>query len=128
MSAITRDSFNDIEAQLKVLKDRKKATVVRLALAREQGDLKENADYHSAKEELSLITWRLDELNSYLANSTIIDKIIDDGTIRLGTIFSLQDSDNLIEIFKLSGTKDSGQNNISVESPMGLALLGKKTE
>lgn len=117
---LTKSGLADLKKELAVLIDNKRSKLVaRLANAREQGDLSENADYQSAKEELEMLDGRIDELTEIIKNATITEEKNTKITVRL----------NGREIvFHIVGEweADPSSKKISDKSPLGMALLGKK--
>lgn len=124
---ITQAGFNQLQADLaNLVNDKRPALVTRLSNARSQGDLSENSDYISAKEELAFMDGQISELEDVLRLSkvtipTATDKV-DFGhaiTVRVG---------NKQTVFTLVGEWESNPSlkKISVTSPLGKAMLGKK--
>lgn len=99
----------------------------------ELGDLSENAEYTSAKEKQVLIENKIALLNERLSNADVIDlkTLVNDGTVKFGMTVTLVDEDTerkvkyqLVSEFE----SDIDKNKLSVESPLGRALLGKKVD
>jgi transcription elongation factor GreA len=99
-----------------------------IAEARERGDLKENAEYHAAREKLGFTNGQIAELKSKLARSVVVDDSnIDKDRVAFGACVDLEDlSDNSNEEWFLvgEGEDDPLENKILTSSPMGQALLG----
>jgi len=99
-------------------------------IAREHGDLKENAEYHSAKEKQALMDKKIAELNELLTNSQIIDpSAVDHDRVSFGSSVTLLDLDTEVEEnFTIVGTfeADIDKNLISYNSPLAKAILGKE--
>ena len=101
----------------------------KVATAREHGDLKENAEYHAAREELSMIEYKIHELQGRLSRARIIneDDIATD-KVYIFTTVKLKDLkfDDILD-YKLVSASEANykENKISVDSPMGRALIGK---
>jgi transcription elongation factor GreA len=98
--------------------------------AREHGDLKENAEYHAAKERQGHIEGRILELKDKLARAEVIDcsKVSKEKAV-FGTVVSLLDMENEEEVsYQLLGPEESDvkSGSISVLSPLGRSILGKK--
>lgn len=101
----------------------------RIKQARELGDLSENAEYQTAREEQDRLEARIGELEHVLQNLQIIKKPRADGQIRLGSTVKLQATRGKNEqVFQIVGTLEADPLNgkISDESPIGKALMGKK--
>jgi transcription elongation factor GreA len=102
----------------------------KVATAREQGDLKENAEYHAAREELSLLETKIKQLEDRIGRARVIkqEDIPDDAVYILTTVV-LKDLDRHEKIeYKLVSAAEVNisENKISVASPVGRALIGKK--
>lgn len=114
--------------QLKTL-DRPKV-IEAIATAREHGDLKENAEYHAAREQQSFIEGRIQEIEGKLSNAEIIDvaKLDTNGRIVFGATVDLADEENGNEItYQIVGEDEADIKAclISVTSPIARALIGK---
>ena len=98
--------------------------------AREKGDLRENAEYHSAREEMSMTNARVAELKNKLANAMVVDASqIDTSRVAFSARIDLQDlKTKQTETWELvgEGQDDPLDNKILTSSPMGSALLGRK--
>ena len=102
-----------------------------IAEARAHGDLKENAEYHAAREQQSFTEGRIKELETKLANCQIIDvtKLNANGRIVFGATVDLTDADTGDEVtYQIVGEDEADikQGMISVTSPIARALIGKK--
>lgn len=101
-----------------------------IAEAREHGDLKENAEYHAAREQQSFNEGRIKEIESKLADAQIIDisRITPSGKVIFGTTVTLIDADNGQETrYKIVGEDEADlkAGKISVMSPIARAIIGK---
>lgn len=95
--------------------------------AREKGDLKENAEYHSARERLGMLEGDISELRSRLAHAVVVDESkIDHSRVAFGATVTLIDEDGDSEEWQLvgQGEDDPLDNKILTTSPMGTALVG----
>ena len=104
--------------------------VAAIAEARAHGDLKENAEYHAAKEQQGHIEGRVLEINNIIATANVIDvkKFENDGKIIFGSTVTLKDLENdNKKSFKIVGKDeaDISKNLIYFKSPIGKALIGK---
>jgi len=101
-----------------------------IADAREKGDLRENAEYHAAREELSMLNARIGDLKSKLSQAVVVDESqIDTKRVAFGAKVTMVDlKDKSVEEWQLvgDGEDDALENRILTSSPMGKALLGKK--
>lgn len=126
---LTQVGFDALQAELAELTNVKRpALVARLARARDEGDLSENADYSSAKEELEFLDGRIDELEQVIQTASIVsDKKSGSSTVRVGTKVTVNVSGSE-HIFEVVGEweADPMKKKISPESPLGQALVGKK--
>ncbi len=94
-----------------------------------QGDLKENADYHDAKERQGFIEGRIAELEATLRRAVIIEKATADGVVQIGntvTIREVGEDDDETYMIVGSAEANAAEGKISNASPIGRALLGKK--
>jgi len=129
---MTHEGLLALEEELQNLKVvRRKEVAAKIKEAREQGDLSENAEYDAAKEEQASIESRIDEIEKILKNAEVFDdETTEAGTINIGCTIKIKDlEDGEIEEYKLVGSTESNslKGKISNESPVGRALVGKKT-
>jgi len=129
---MTVEGAEKLRAELKHLKSEARPRVIQaIADAREHGDLKENAEYHAAREQQSFIEGRIKELEGALSNCQIIDvtQLNPGGKIVFGTTVVLSDEATGDEVtYQIVGDleADIKQNKISVSSPIARALIGKE--
>ncbi|MDT2071499.1 MAG: transcription elongation factor GreA, partial [Planktomarina sp.] len=91
---LTRSGAVQLEAEMKTLKSVERPTIIKaIAEARELGDLKENAEYHSAREKQGFIEGRIKELESILGRADIIDPAKLSGSVKFGATVTLVDED-----------------------------------
>lgn len=123
-----------LKEELKDLKMvRRPAVIDAIATAREHGDLKENAEYHAAREEQGFIEGRIKQLESAISNSQIIDvtKLPNQGRVVFGCTVDLIDAETEEEVtYQIVGDieADISQNRIAISSPIARALIGKEVE
>ncbi|MBD1150591.1 transcription elongation factor GreA [Pelagibacterales bacterium SAG-MED29] len=128
---ITVTGLKDLKSELEDLKNIQRPKVVEaIAEARSHGDLKENAEYHAAKEQQALIESRVITINDLIARANVIDvtKIDNDGKVIFGSTVKVQDLESKKKIsYKLVGQDeaDISKNLIFYKSPIGKALIGK---
>ena len=128
---ITVNGLNKIKDELKVLKEKKRPQIVAaISEARSHGDLKENAEYHAAKEQQSLNEGRIQEIEYIIARANIIDvtKINNDGKVIFGSTVYLENLDTNEKInYKIVGRDEADLEKklIFFQSPIGKALIGK---
>jgi transcription elongation factor GreA len=125
---LTKSGLEELKKELAELLDVKRPKLVeRLSNARQQGDLSENSDYQSAKEELEFLDGRIDELDAVVKTAIVVgDSKVSDG-VAVGTKVTVKIKDKEI-IFDIVGEWEADPVNkkISDGSPLGLALVGKK--
>jgi transcription elongation factor GreA len=127
---LTKEGLDELRQEYdELVKVRRPQVVSRVSAARDMGDLSENAEYSAAREELSFIDGRIDELDELLKQVVIIE---DSGkgnaqSVELGCEVTVQ-IDGKNEVYKVVGEfeADPLEKKISHESPLGKALLGKK--
>ncbi|NRA59739.1 MAG: transcription elongation factor GreA [Psychrobium sp.] len=107
--------------------------VADIALAREHGDLKENAEYHAAREEQGFCEGRIQEIEGKLSNAQVIDvtKIPNKGKVIFGSTVTAIDLDTDKEVtYHIVGEDEADikQNRISLGSPIARAFIGKSLE
>ncbi|MBO5926040.1 MAG: transcription elongation factor GreA [Clostridia bacterium] len=126
---LTEEGKKELEQRLKELKNELiPAVVQRIKTAREQGDLSENAEYHSAKDEQGKLEGEALEIENKLKHSEVV-VLKDTGLVQLGTRLIYLDVEENEEFeFTIVGTAEADFNRgkVSIESPVGQALKGKK--
>ena len=128
---ITVNGLQNLKSELENLKNVQRPKIVEaIAEARSHGDLKENAEYHAAKEQQALIESRVIYINDLIARANVIDvtKIHNEGKVIFGSTVKVQDLDSNKEIsYKLVGQDeaDISKNLIFYKSPIGKALISK---
>ena len=128
---ITLDGLNKLKKELIFLKEKKRPEIVEaISEARSHGDLKENAEYHAAKEEQSHNEGRITEINDVIARANVIDvtKINNDGKVIFGSTVYLENLDTGEKInYKIVGKDEADlkQKLIFFQSPIGRGLIGK---
>ncbi|VAX76635.1 transcription elongation factor GreA [Buchnera aphidicola] len=129
---MTLRGFNKLKSELKKLKNKTRPSIVQaIASARQLGDLKENAEYHAAREEQGFCENRICEIEKKLLYAQIIDvtKIPFKGVVIFGsTVTILQICTNNIFVYTIVGDDEANckEFSISIHSPMSRALIGKK--
>ena len=128
---ITVKGLENLKSELENLKNVQRPKVVAaIAEARSPGDLKENAEYHAAKEQQGLIEGRVLTINDLIARANVIDvtKIDNEGKVIFGSTVKVQDLEINKEIsYRLTGQDEADikKNLIFYKSPIGKALIGK---
>lgn len=128
---LTSEGYLELETELNYLKTDKRNEVLNsLKEARALGDLSENAEYDSAREEQAKLEARIKEVEYILEHATIIDDAqTEKDKVTIGSTVSLQyDSDDEVEEYRIVGSQEADpfNNKISNESPIAMAILGKK--
>ena len=131
---ITVNGLQNLKKELEDLKNIQRPKIVEsIAEARSHGDLKENAEYHAAKEQQALIESRVIAINDLIARANVIDvtKIENNGKVIFGSTVKLQDLETDKQItYKLVGQDEANikLNLIFFKSPIGKALIGKNKD
>ena len=127
---LTEEGLQSIKEELEFLKSEKREEISqKLEAAIAQGDLKENADYHAAKEEQAFIEGRIRDLEDSLRRAEIIESDGRTDKVRVGsTVTVLEEAVGEPETYNIVGPHEADPANgrISNESPFGQALLGAK--
>ena len=128
---ITLNGLQNLKNELEDLKNVQRPKIVEaIAEARSHGDLKENAEYHAAKEQQAVIESRVIAINDLIARANVIDvtKIDNNGKVIFGSTVKVQDLDNNKNIcYRIVGQDEADikKNLIFFKSPIGKALIGK---
>lgn len=124
---LTQDGVDELKSEHTELIAQRPQVADRIKHARELGDLSENAEYQTAREEQDRLEARISELEHVLQNAKIIKKPKNDGQVRLGSSVILKDGGKPLH-YQVVGTMEANPaaGKISDESPIGQALLGKK--
>ena len=128
---ITIKGLEKIKDELIFLKEKKRPEIVAaISEARSHGDLKENAEYHAAKEQQSHNEGRIQEIESIIARANVIDvtKLNNDGKVIFGSTVFLQNLDTNEKIdYKIVGKDEADlkQKLLYFKSPIGKGLIGK---
>ena len=128
---ITVNGLQDLKSELEDLKNVQRPKIVEaIAEARSHCDLKENAEYHAAKEQQGLIEGRVVAINDIIARANVIDvtKIENDGKVIFGSTVEVQDLETNKKIsYRLVGQDEADikKNLVFFRSPIGKAFIGK---
>jgi transcription elongation factor GreA len=131
---LTVKGAEKLRAELDELKSVVRPRIIAaIASAREHGDLKENAEYHAAREQQSFAEGRIAEIEAKLANAQVIDvtKLDPNGKVVFGATVQIEDLDSgKITIYQIVGEDEANikENRISIGSPIARALIGKEVE
>ncbi|MCE0504465.1 MULTISPECIES: transcription elongation factor GreA [unclassified Roseivivax] len=126
---MTRAGYTALERELKTLKSEERPAIIQaIAEARELGDLKENAEYHSAREKQGFIEGRIKELESILGLAEVIDPKTLSGAVKFGATVKVVDEDTEEEkVWQIVGEHEANieKGLLNVKSPIARALIGK---
>jgi transcription elongation factor GreA len=127
---MTSEGLVNLEDELRHLKNTARPEVIRaIALAREHGDLSENAEYHAARDRQSFIEGRVGELEDKIARAEVIDvSKLSGKTVKFGAKVSLIDEDTEEKlIYQIVGQDEADvkQGRLAITSPLARALIGK---
>jgi transcription elongation factor GreA len=127
---MTPEGHAALVAELNALKAERPKISQEIGIAREHGDLRENAEYHAAKEKQGLCEARIAEIEDKLARAEVIDpSTLGGGKVKFGAFVELEDMDNgTVVTYRLVGPDESDlkQGKISITSPVARALVGKE--
>lgn len=126
---LTKAKFDELSKELVQLKTARRQEVAQaLEYARSLGDLSENAEYHQAREEQALVEDRIASLESTLKNAEIVKEKHGD-SVELGSVVVVAKNANGNQKFTIVGSDeaDMEKSKISNTSPLGVALMGKRT-
>ena len=128
---ITIEGLEKLKTELIFLKEKKRPEIIAaIAEARSHGDLKENAEYHAAKEQQSHSEGRIEEINDIIARANVIDitKLTNEGKVIFGSTVYLENIDTKEKIkYKIVGKDEADLKKklIYFQSPIGKGLIGK---
>ena len=129
---ITLNGLNKLKEELVFLKEKKRPEIVSaISEARSHGDLKENAEYHAAKEEQSHNEGRITEINDIIARANVIDvtKLINEGKVIFGSTVTIKDLESKEKkTYQIVGDAEADieRNTISFTTPIARSLIKKE--
>ena len=128
---ILRDTYRALEAEMKVIDKKKRETSARIKEAADHGDLKENAEYHAAREEQSLIVYKKQLMQSHAPFQIIENSEIETDSVGFGNkvIISEEGKDDPEDYYMLGPIEfdlDLYPLIVTYHSPFGQAIVGKK--
>ena len=127
---LTKEGLEELTRELQELTNVKLPQVIdRVAKAREYGDLSENSEYHSARDEQQLVEARIEEIQNILSNAKMVKATKSNDKVGIGSVVTIAQEGKKGEFeVTIVGEFEStpGQTKISSVSPMGKALVGKK--
>ncbi len=125
---LTQEKFDEFTKELIELKGkRRKEIAEQLEYAKALGDLSENAEYHEAREMQGNIEDRISHLETLLKNAQIVSDHQNHTAVNIGSVVTVE-KDSKISTYTIVGSEESNvtANKISIRSPFGQAILGKK--
>jgi len=125
---LTKDGFENLQKELKdLIENKKPAAVDRLSIARAMGDLSENSEYTAAKEDLSFVEGRVQEVEEILKTAEVVTNHTGNHTVDVGVAVTVE-ADGKQDRFHIVGEYEADPMNkkLSHTSPIGKALIGKK--
>ena len=126
---MTLKGAEKIKKQLEMLKKQRPEIVTAIAEARAHGDLKENAEYHAAKDQQGMVEAKIRDLEAKITNARIVDvtKIPNEGKVIFGSTVTLLDENDKEVTYKIVGEDEADIkiNLLSVMSPLARSLIGK---
>src|SRR6476620_10846015 len=127
---ITAEGLAELQAELAALEgDGRREIAERIKTAREWGDLKENSEYHDAKNEQAMLERRITILTARLRNAEVVREAAPSGVVGVGSTIELRDHDSDRRLtYRLAGATeaDLADGRLSVESPLAQAAMGRK--
>jgi transcription elongation factor GreA len=127
---LTPEGYENLKQELDYLRgDRRREVAERIRVAREFGDIAENAEYDDAKNEQAMLEHKIAQLEERLANARLIDSSIDTSVVSVGSRVRLRDLDlkETVE-YHIVGSAEANpaEQKLSNESPVGKAIIGRK--
>ena len=125
---ITAEGLEALEAELAELEgDGRRAIAERIKTAREWGDLKENSEYHDAKNEQAHLETKIARLREKIADAVVVAEPPGGGVVGLGSTVVVRDADGSEQSWQIVSSHDASPRDgrLSAESPMAVALLGR---
>lgn len=124
---LTAEGKAELEKELEELKARRSVIAEKIANARDYGDLSENAEYDAAREEQGQVEGRIGDIEEILQNSTLITHKNGASSVQVGTTVTLETNGQKVT-YQIVGPVEADplEGKISNESPIGLALMGKR--
>jgi len=125
---ITKQGLADLKDKLAKLEARRPEMVDRVETARQMGDLRENSEYHAAREDLTLLDTQIEELKTALANVKIVSGANGSPEVGLESLVTIRNGNGQELVYQLVGEHESDPLNrkISYTSPLGQVLMGRR--
>lgn len=123
---LTQEGSDKLKAELETLKAKRSGITEKISLARDLGDLSENAEYHEARDQQGFNEGRILEIETLLRDAKIVEKV-SSSLVGIGSRIKVKSIDREMEYTIVGATEaDPTQGKISCESPLGVSFLGKK--
>ncbi len=125
---LTKAKYDELKKELDYLKHEKRTEIAAsLEYAKSLGDLSENAEYHEARDAQGAVEDRINHLERVLKTATIIESH-DSGLVEVGNEITIEKADGARKTYTIVGSEeaDAASGKISMRSPLGQAVLGKK--
>jgi transcription elongation factor GreA len=125
---LTQEKFDEFKKELNDLKNvRRKEVAENLEYSKALGDLSENAEYHEARDMQATIEDRIAKLEELLKNVVIVSEHVSTGSVNIGSTVTVEKDGKTI-VYTIVGSEEADviTNKISVRSPFGQAIIGKK--
>ncbi len=127
---LTQEGFDELKLELEDLRTVKLPAVIeRVARAREHGDLSENAEYHSARDDQQLLEARIEEIETILAKAVVVQQTSNHNKVGMGSTVTMQKTGQKSKMtITIVGEfeADPAANKVSGASPLGKAVMNKK--
>ena len=125
---MTQEGADELKKELEELRGKKRSKAVdRLQSAREMGDLSENSEYASARQDLDFIDERIEEIEDKLRRVKIVSRIKSGKTVNIGSTVTLKTGKKVVAYSIVGeGESDLSENKISHNSPVGSAVMNKR--
>jgi transcription elongation factor GreA len=126
----TAEGLEALKAELAELEGEGRRDIAeRIKTAREWGDLKENSEYHDAKNEQAHLETKIARLREKIADAVVVEEAAgsDDGVVGFGSTVVVRDQDGGEQTWRIVSSRDAapGEGRLSAESPVAVALLGR---
>jgi transcription elongation factor GreA len=130
VNMITAEGLEELKGELAALEgDGRREIAERIKTAREWGDLKENSEYHDAKNEQAHLETKIARLRERISAAVIVEEAVNahGGVVSFGSSVQVRDQDGREQTWKIVSSHDAapGEGRLSVESPVASALLGR---
>lgn len=124
---VTEEGYNKLKEQLEEIRIKLKDVSVKIKEAKDMGDLSENAEYHEAKNEQAFLMGKEMELEQKIKNAQIIKKSGKSDVVTVGSVVEIEDDGDKLK-YEIVGSDESDplSGRISLDSPIGAALIGHK--